>query len=345
MKFTHVVSTMAMAAVFATGLLPLSVSADDNLVNVYSARKEALIKPLFDRFTEETGITVNLVTGKADALLKRLQVEGSATPADLFVTVDAGRLHRAKAAGVLQVATSATLDKLIPAHLKDVDGYWYGMSQRARTVFYVKGKVDPTELTTYEDLADPKWKGRICIRSSSNIYNQSLVASMIDANGVEATEAWAKGLVANFAKPPAGGDTDQLRAAAAGVCDIAIANTYYYARLIHSKKESDNEVAAKLGTAWLNQEGRGAHVNVSGVGVTKYASNVESALKLMEFMASDESQTWYGAENNEYPVVKNVEISPVLKGLGEFKADDIELSKLGTNNRAAVELMDRAGWK
>ncbi|MFT6352994.1 MAG: iron(III) transport system substrate-binding protein, partial [Neptuniibacter pectenicola] len=240
---------------------------------------------------------------------------------------------------------SETLDKLIPAHLKDVDGYWYGMSQRARTVFYVKGKVDPAELTTYEDLADPKWKGRICIRSSSNIYNQSLVASMIDANGVEATEAWAKGLVANFAKPPAGGDTDQLRAAAAGVCDIAIANTYYYARLIHSKKESDNEVAAKLGTAWLNQEGRGAHVNVSGVGVTKYASNVESALKLMEFMASDESQTWYGAENNEYPVVKNVEISPVLKGLGEFKADDIELSKLGTNNRAAVELMDRAGWK
>ncbi|WP_339892674.1 Fe(3+) ABC transporter substrate-binding protein [Neptuniibacter pectenicola] len=345
MKFTHVVSTMAMAAVFATGLLPLSVSADDNLVNVYSARKEALIKPLFDRFTEETGITVNLVTGKADALLKRLQVEGNATPADLFVTVDAGRLHRAKAAGVLQVATSETLDQLIPAHLKDVDGYWYGMSQRARTVFYVKGKVDPAELTTYEDLADPKWKGRICIRSSSNIYNQSLVASMIDANGVEATEAWAKGLVANFAKPPAGGDTDQLRAAAAGVCDIAIANTYYYARLIHSKKESDNEVAAKLGTAWLNQEGRGAHVNVSGVGVTKYASNVESALKLMEFMASDESQTWYGAENNEYPVVKNVEISPVLKGLGEFKADDIELSKLGTNNRAAVELMDRAGWK
>tara|TARA_R110002050_G_scaffold38476_5_gene95007 strand:+ start:1602 stop:2612 length:1011 start_codon:yes stop_codon:yes gene_type:complete len=336
---------MAMAAVFATGLLPLSVSADDNLVNVYSARKEALIKPLFDRFTEETGITVNLVTGKADALLKRLQVEGNATPADLFVTVDAGRLHRAKAAGVLQVATSETLDQLIPAHLKDVDGYWYGMSQRARTVFYVKGKVDPAELTTYEDLADPKWKGRICIRSSSNIYNQSLVASMIDANGVEATEAWAKGLVANFAKPPAGGDTDQLRAAAAGVCDIAIANTYYYARLIHSKKESDNEVAAKLGTAWLNQEGRGAHVNVSGVGVTKYASNVESALKLMEFMASDESQTWYGAENNEYPVVKNVEISPVLKGLGEFKADDIELSKLGTNNRAAVELMDRAGWK
>ena len=337
--------SVGVAAVSITGLLPISAVADEGLVNVYSARKEALIKPLFDRFTEETGIAVNLVTGKADALLKRLEVEGSASPADLFVTVDAGRLHRAKQAGVLQVSNSDVLNKLIPTNLKDSDNYWYGMTQRARTIFYVKGKVDPSQLTTYEALADPKWKGRICVRSSNNIYNQSLVASMIDANGIKATEQWAKGLVANFAKPPAGGDTDQLRAAAAGVCDIAIANTYYFGRLLKSNKEENHAVASKLAAFWPNQDDRGVHMNVSGVGLTKHARNADNAIRLMEFMASDQSQAWYGDENNEYPVVDGAEISATLNELGRFKADDIELSKLGENNRAAVELMDRAGWK
>lgn len=337
--------SVGVAAVSITGLLPISAVADEGLVNVYSARKEALIKPLFDRFTEETGIAVNLVTGKADALLKRLEVEGSASPADLFVTVDAGRLHRAKQAGVLQVSNSDLLNKLIPTNLRDSDNYWYGMTQRARTIFYVKGKVDPSQLTTYEALADPKWKGRICVRSSNNIYNQSLVASMIDANGIKATEQWAKGLVANFAKPPAGGDTDQLRAAAAGVCDIAIANTYYFGRLLKSNKEESQAVASKLAAFWPNQDDRGVHMNVSGVGLTKHARNADNAIRLMEFMASDQSQAWYGDENNEYPVVDGAEISTTLNELGRFKADDIELSKLGENNRAAVELMDRAGWK
>ncbi len=337
--------SVGVAAVSITGLLPISAVADEGLVNVYSARKEALIKPLFDRFTEETGIAVNLVTGKADALLKRLEVESSASPADLFVTVDAGRLHRAKQAGVLQVSNSDLLNKLIPTNLRDSDNYWYGMTQRARTIFYVKGKVDPSQLTTYEALADPKWKGRICVRSSNNIYNQSLVASMIDANGIKATEQWAKGLVANFAKPPAGGDTDQLRAAAAGVCDIAIANTYYFGRLLKSNKEESQAVASKLAAFWPNQDDRGVHMNVSGVGLTKHARNADNAIRLMEFMASDQSQAWYGDENNEYPVVEGAEISATLNELGRFKADDIELSKLGENNRAAVELMDRAGWK
>ncbi|WP_286239672.1 Fe(3+) ABC transporter substrate-binding protein [Neptuniibacter halophilus] len=334
-----------VAAVSISTALPVNAFAADGMVNVYSARKEALIKPLLDRFSEQTGITVNLVTGKADALLKRLEVEGSASPADLFVTVDAGRLHRAKEAGVLQVSGSDTLTQRIPTSLRDADGYWYGMSQRARTIFYVKGKVDPSELSSYEDLADPKWKGRICIRSSNNIYNQSLVASMIDASGVEKTEAWAKGLVANFAKPPAGGDTDQLKAAAAGVCDLAIANTYYFGRLLNSNKPDLQAVAGKLGVFWPNQDDRGVHMNVSGVGVTKHARNVDNAIKLMEFMASDESQAWYAEVNNEYPVVEGAKISDTLSGLGQFKADDIVLSKLGDNNRAAVELMDRAGWK
>ncbi|EAR59614.1 Fe(3+) ABC transporter substrate-binding protein, partial [Neptuniibacter caesariensis] len=336
----------SVALVSVASLLPTSVFAEEaGLVNVYSARKEALIKPMLERFTEQTGITVNLVTGKADALLKRLEVEGSASPADLFVTVDAGRLHRAKEAGVLQVSGSKTLNKAIPASLKDADGYWYGMTQRARTVFYVKGKVDPSELSTYEDLADPKWKGRICVRSSSNIYNQSLVASMIDAIGEEKTEAWAKGLVKNFAKPPSGGDTDQLKAAAAGVCDLAIANTYYFGRLLNSKDEAKQALASKLAAFWPNQDDRGVHMNVSGIGVTKHARNVENAVKLMEFMTSDASQMWYAEVNNEYPVVEGVKIPSNLATMGEFKADDIVLSKLGENNRAAVQLMDRAGWK
>lgn len=339
-------SVGAVAAVTVSALLPTSAFAQEaGVVNVYSARKEALIKPLLDRFTDETGINVNLVTGKADALLKRLEVEGKASPADLFVTVDAGRLHRAKSAGVLQVSGSDTLNKVIPQSLKDSDGYWYGMSQRARTIFYVKGKVDPSELSTYEDLADPKWKGRICVRSSNNIYNQSLVASMIDAIGVEKTEAWAKGLVKNFAKPPSGGDTDQLKAAAAGVCDIALANTYYFGRLLNSENAEKKAVGAKLAVFWPNQADRGVHMNVSGAGVTKHARNVENAVKLMEFMASDQSQAWYAEVNNEYPVVTTAKVSDTLAGLGEFTADDIVLSKLGENNRSAVELMDRAGWK
>ncbi|WP_415887135.1 Fe(3+) ABC transporter substrate-binding protein [Neptuniibacter sp. QD37_6] len=339
-------SVGAVAAVTVSALLPTSAFAQEaGVVNVYSARKEALIKPLLDRFTDETGINVNLVTGKADALLKRLEVEGKASPADLFVTVDAGRLHRAKSAGVLQVSGSDTLNKVIPQSLKDADGYWYGMSQRARTIFYVKGKVDPSELSTYENLADPKWKGRICVRSSNNIYNQSLVASMIDAIGVEKTEAWAKGLVKNFAKPPSGGDTDQLKAAAAGVCDIALANTYYFGRLLNSENAEKKAVGAKLATFWPNQADRGVHMNVSGAGITKHARNVENAVKLMEFMASDQSQAWYAEVNNEYPVVTTAKVSDTLAGLGEFTADDIVLSKLGENNRSAVELMDRAGWK
>lgn len=338
----HMISALGIAF---SSLYVTSAAAESGLVNVYSARKEALIKPMLDRFSDETGITVNLVTGKADALLKRLEVEGSASPADVFVTVDAGRLHRAKKAGVLQVSGSDILTERVPQNLKDSDGYWYGMTQRARTAFYVKGKVDPSELTRYEDLADPKWKGRICIRSSNNIYNQSLVASMIDANGVEATEAWAKGLVKNFAKPPAGGDTDQLRAAAAGVCDIAIANTYYFGRILNSDKEADQKVAQKLGVLWLNQSDRGAHMNVSGIGVTKHARNVDNAIKLMEFMTTEAQQEWYAKVNNEYPVVQSVKIPENLATMGTFKSDDLTLSVLGDNNRAAVELMDRAGWK
>jgi len=322
-----------------------SVTAQASEVNVYSARKEALIKPLLDKFEQSTGISVNLITGKADALLQRIRIEGKASPADIFITVDAGRLQRAKEAGVLQPISSDILTKNIPENLRDGDNLWFGLSQRARTVFYAKDKVDPSQLSSYEDLADKKWRGKICLRSSNNIYNQSLVASMIDNIGNEKTLAWAKDLVSNIAKPPAGGDTDQLKAVAAGVCEITLANTYYFGRLMNSDKAGDKKVVEKVGLFWPNQQGRGVHMNVSGAGVTKHARHKENAIKLIEFMTSPESQAWYAAVNSEFPVLKTAAVSDALKSWGEFKADNIALNKLGENNRAAVELMDKARWK
>jgi iron(III) transport system substrate-binding protein len=329
-----------LSAVFFSG----SVMAAEQ-VFVYSARKEALIKPILTRFTEETGIKVNLITGKADALLTRLRLEGKASPADVFITVDAGRLQRAKASGVLQPINSEKLNDLIPVHLRDSDNMWFGLSQRARPIFYEKNKVDPAELSTYEALADKKWKGRICFRSSNSVYNQSQVASMMEATGVAATEKWVKAVVGNFARSPAGGDTDQLKAVAVGVCDITIANTYYYGRLANSVKSSDRMVTKKVGLFWPNQNDRGTHVNVSGAGLTKYARNTANAKTLIEFLASDEAQQWYSAVNNEFPVVLSANSSETLTSWGPFKQDSVNLSKLGELNRAAVELMDRAGWK
>jgi iron(III) transport system substrate-binding protein len=334
--------TTVVAGVTALTSLAQTAVAD---VNIYSSRQEALIKPLLDQFTTETGIKVNLVSGKDDALITRLQTEGSKSPADLLITADAGRLYRAKSADLLQVINSDVVESSVPENLRDTEGKWVGLTQRARPIFYVKGKVDPAELSTYEALTGDEFAGRICIRSSSNIYNQSLIASMIDAKGEAAAETFANGLVGNMARPPAGGDTDQLKAAAAGVCDIAIANTYYFGRLVNSEKASDNEVAAKLGVFWPNQADRGTHVNVSGIGITKASTNVEEATKLIEFMLTAESQTWYSEVNNEYPVLKGAQPSETLNSWGNFKADTVNLTVLGENNRAAVELMDRARWK
>ena len=323
------------------------MASSDEAVNIYSARKEALILPLLERFRDETGIEFNLVTGKADELLKRLQLEGSATPADVLVTTDAGRLHRAKEAGVLQKIESDAIDRSVPHQLRDADGFWVGLSLRARTIIHARSRVDAADLSTYEDLTDPKWKGRICVRSSSNIYNQSLVASMIEAAGSERTEAWARGLAANFARPPAGGDTDQLRAVAAGQCDVAIANTYYFGRLVASGKEADRNVVSELALFWPNQgpDDRGVHVNVSGAGITAHARNRDSAIRLLEFLVARDSQSWYAEVNHEYPVVGDVPVSETLRSFGDFKADTLNLTRLGANNRKAVELMDRAQWR
>ena len=336
-------SILAVACI----LTSVSVSANTTSaeVNVYSARKEALIKPLLNRFTKETGIKVNLVTGKADALLKRLQTEGRNSPADVLITTDAGRLHRAKQANVLQPVQSATLQQIIPASYRDPDGYWYGLSVRARPVFYTKDRVNATDLSTYEQLADKQFKGQICIRSSNNIYNQSLVASMIKANGIEKTELWAKQLVENMAHPPRGGDRDQIRAAASGECTIAIANTYYFGAMVSGKKQKDRTAASKMALFWPNQNDRGTHVNISGAAITKHASHQANALLLIEFLANKPSQKWYAETNYEYPVRNDVEASALLKSWGEFKSDALNLSILGQYNAEAVKLMDRAGWK
>jgi iron(III) transport system substrate-binding protein len=314
-------------------------------VNLYSARKEALIKPLLDRFTAESGVRVNLVTGKADALLKRLQSEGINSPADLLLSTDAGRLHRAREVGVTQPVSSQTLQSAVPANYRDPGGHWFGLSLRARPILYVKTEVEPEQLSSYEALADPAWKGRICVRSSDNIYNQSLVASLIAANGVEATEAWARDLVGNLARPPKGGDRDQIKAAAAGQCDLAIANTYYLAGMLASRDEGERAAAEKMGVFWPNQEDRGAHVNVSGAAVTASAKNKDAAIALLEFLLSDASQRWYAETNGEYPVRPDIPVSDTLAAWGEFKADDLGLDRLGALNAEAVRLMDRAGWK
>ncbi|MDJ0833887.1 MAG: Fe(3+) ABC transporter substrate-binding protein [Gammaproteobacteria bacterium] len=327
--------------------MPQLSRAADEVVNIYSARKEALILPLLERFKQETGIDFKLVTGKADALLKRLELEGKLSPADVFITTDAGRLHRAKQAGVLQAINSDVLNQRIPANLRDQENQWFGMSERARPIIYAPDRVNPSELSTYEALTDSKWQGRICIRSSGNIYNQSMIVSMMEANGADKTEAWARGLVANFARPPAGGDTDQLKAAAAGLCDIAIANTYYLGRLLNSAKKRDRAIGEQLAVFWPNQgeADRGAHVNVSGAAVTRHSKNVKAAQRLLEFMVTDQSQQWYAEVNNEYPVVAGVDISTTLQGFGQFKADTINLTVLGEKNADAVKLMDRAGWR
>ncbi len=330
---------------FLFGLLCLTGTPALAEVNVYSARQEALIKPILDRFSEETGIAVNLVTGSGDALLTRLRSEGRNSPADLLLTVDAGRLYRAQEAGVLQSVESELLQQAVPAHLRSKENHWFGLSVRARVIAYAPDRVQPEALSTYAALADPKWRQRICVRSSGNIYNQSLVASMLAHDGTEATGEWLEGLVANMARPPQGGDRDQIKAVAAGQCDLALVNSYYYGAMLQSEDSEETAAASKVALFFPNQEGRGTHINVSGAGVTAAAPHKAEAIRLLEFLAGDEAQRWYAERNNEYPVRADIPVSETLAAWGSFKQDQLDVTELGRLNAQAVMAMDRASWK
>ena len=330
--------------VLALALLLDPAAASAAEVNIYSARQEALIKPQLDAFAAETGITVNLVTGDAKELVQRMAAEAANSPADLLFTADAGNLTIAKEMGLCQPVRSEVLEQSIPAKYRDPDGTWFGLGLRARPIFYVPGKVDPAELKTYEDLADPKWKGRILVRSSSHIYNQSLLASLIAHHGPEAAENWARAVAGNLARKPQGGDRDQIKAAAAGEGDVVIANSYYYAQMLLSDDPEERAAAAKLKVIWPNQAERGTHVNVSGACVAAHAPNREPAVKLLEFLAGDEAQRIYAEKGQEFPVKATIPASQTLQSLGTFKADDLPLSELGRHNAEAVRIFDRVGW-
>jgi len=333
----------AAALIAVTPFLVAHAVAEE--VNIYSYRKEHLIKPQLDAFTKLTGIRVNLVTGKADALIQRILREGMNSPADILLSADAGRLVRSKNMGILQAVKSAKLDAAIPARYRDPAGFWFGLGIRVRAIFYAPDRVKPSDLSSYEALTGSQWKNRVLIRSSSNIYNQSLLASLIDHHGKQGATDWARGIVANMARRPQGGDTDQIRGVAAGAGDVAIANHYYFARLLASKKQRDKDVVAKVRIFWPNQNGRGAHVNISGGGVTKASKNKAAAIRLLEYLAGPEAQKIYAEKGHEFPVRKGVAVSAVVASMGNFKSDNIAIKVLGANNAEAVRIFDRVGWR
>ena len=288
---------------------------------------------------------MNLVEGKGKELLERIKSEGRKSKADIFLTVDAGNLWDAQEEGVFAPISSSTLTKNIPSYLRDPENRWFGFSKRFRVIMYNKGKIDPSQLSTYEDLANPKWKNKFVIRSSSNIYNQSLVAWLIAALGEAKTEEWCRGLVANFARKPQGNDRAQIEAVASGLADLTLANSYYLASYGVSKDPQKQAIFKKIGIFFPNQNGRGAHGNISGGGVVKTAPNKQGAIKFLEYLVSPSAQKFFAEGNNEYPVVEGVALSPVLQSFGSFKADETSVSEYGFNSTKAVKVMDRAGWK
>lgn len=340
---SNVVAKRILAAAVAGAVLAGGALAEE--VNVYSARHYDSDEALYSAFTDETGIEVNVIEGDSNQLIERIKREGVASPADILMTVDAGNLWRAEQEGIFQSVDSDVLEDRLPEAMQHPDGLWFGFSQRVRAIYYNRETVDPTEIESYADLADPRWEGEVCIRSSSNIYNQSLLASFVEHNGEEAAEEWAQGIVDNIAREPQGGDTDQIRGVAAGECDVAIGNHYYYVRLLKSDDLADREQARRVGIIFPNQDGRGAHVNIGGAGVVANSPNQENAVRLLEFLASDTAQEIFAQGNNEFPVVESVKREPVLESFGNFKRDDLNISALGENNPTAVRIFDRVDWR
>jgi iron(III) transport system substrate-binding protein len=324
---------------------PSLLRAQNRVLNIYSSRHYDTDEALYSDFTKATGITVNRVEAQPDPLMERMRSEGANSPADVFITVDAGRIERAHQAGLLQPLASETLASRIPASYRDPDGHWFGFSTRARVFLVSKDRVAEGAIGTYEDLADPKWKGKVLIRSSTNVYNQSLTGSILAAHGPEKTEAWAKGVVANFARPPRGGDTDQIKAVAAGEGDVAIANTYYFGGLVRSSKPEDKALVEKVRIVFPNQADRGTHVNISAAGIAKHSKNIEAARSFLEYLSTPSAQRYFAFGNSEYPVVAGVDWPPEVAAWGKFKADSLNAGIFARNNAEALKIMDRAGWK
>ena len=314
-------------------------------VNLYSARHYDADRQLIEAFTRATNIRVQVVEAGADALLERLRNEGANSPADVLLTVDAGRVEAAKAAGLLRPLASSVLARDVPAHLRDPDNHRFSFSKRARVIMFDRRRVRPEQLSTYEDLADPKWRGQVLCRSSTNIYSQSWTGSMLAALGEARTEAWARGLVANFARPPRGGDTDQFRAVAAGEGTLAISNTYYLGNLIATNLPADREVIENIGVFFPNQADRGTHVNVTAGGVARHARHLEQAQRFLEFLVSPEAQTFFALGNSEYPVIGEAPIPPAIARFGTFREDPLNAGVFARNNAQALRIMDRAGWR
>lgn len=335
--FRSLIALLLAAASFAS-------TAEEKVLNLYSARHYQTDEALYSGFTRQTGITVRRIEGREDELIERIRNEGANSPADVLLTVDAARLAEAHEMGLFSPVKSPLLEARIPAHLRTSD--WFSFSIRARVIIYAKGAVKPDELRNYSDLANPRLKGKVCSRSGSHPYNLSLMASIIAHQGEAKAEEWARGVVANFARPPKGGDTDQIRAVAAGECAVALSNTYYLARLMRSDKPEDRQTIDRIAVVWPDQQGYGAHINVSGGGVLKTAPHRQAAVSFLEYLASDEAQRYFADGNNEWPVVTGVRVTnPALEALGKFKADSLPVGSLAMYRAKAQVIFDRAGYR
>lgn len=337
------VTSLLIAALFSS-TLSTTVVGEERVLNIYSARHYQTDEQLYAGFTKSTGIRINRIEGKEEELLERLRNEGANSPADVFITVDAARLSAAHELGLFTPVQSKILESRIPAHLRAED--WFSFSTRARVIVYAKNAVKAEDVQSYADLADPKLKGKVCTRSGSHPYNLSLMASIIAHHGEAKAEAWARGVVANFARPPKGGDTDQIKAVAAGECSVAISNSYYVARLMRSDKAEDKRDVDRIGVVWPDQNANGTHINVSGAGVLKHAPHKEAAVKFLEYLASDDTQRHFADGNNEWPAVPSVKVAnPALDKLGKFKADTLPVGSLGMYRAKAQMIFDRVGFR
>jgi iron(III) transport system substrate-binding protein len=336
---------LGASAVVAGTAVVAPAGAQDKVVNLYSARHYQTDEKLYGDFTKLTGIKVNRIDGREDEIIERIRNEGANSPADIMITVDMGRIWKAEQAGLLAPVKSALLEQRVPANLRDGEGKWFGFSTRARVLVYAKDRLQPTQVARYEDIASPTFKGKVCVRSGGHVYNLSLLASIIATQGEEKAEAWARGVVANMGRPPQGGDTDQLKAVAAGQCDVAISNSYYFARIVNSTKDEDKAIAAKLAIVFPNQADRGTHVNVSGGGLVKTAPNKDNAVKFLEYLVSDDAQRYFANGNNEFPVTEVKTNNKALESWGAFKTDQVNVGALGRNQAKAQAIFDKVGWK